>query len=182
MNNDKATAFTLIELLVVIAIIAILAAILLPAMNAAFRKAEKAQAQTEIRSIETAVKAYYNEYSRYPNGNGLAADFQYGALSGDDVNNRQLMNTLRSINAQGNVDYSNNMRRIAFLEVSESSLSTVGDFIDPWTNQYEITVDSGFDNNCNNVPIYNAVTNKSVVVWSQGPDGEEGNNDDVKSW
>ncbi|MFH0952981.1 MAG: prepilin-type N-terminal cleavage/methylation domain-containing protein [Verrucomicrobiota bacterium] len=181
-HHSLRSAFTLVELLVVIAIIAILAAILLPAMNAAMKQGEKAQAVSEVKSVETAVKAYLNEYSKFPTGNGIAADYSYGGLGGY-VNNRELMNVLRSIDAAPNTGYVFNPRKIVFLEVAQGSLTANGDFTDPWGNQYEITADTGFDNTCNNMKGgYTTVANRNVVVWSRGPDGTANTSDDIRSW
>jgi prepilin-type N-terminal cleavage/methylation domain-containing protein len=175
-------AFTLVELLVVIAIIGILAAILLPTVQKAFEKAEKAQAQAEIKSIETATKAYLNEYSKFPEGNGNANDFSYGSLADDDRPNRYLVNVLRSrASPDGNPNDENNARKIIFIEVSTNSLSS-DNFVDPWGNQYEITCDTAFDNDCKVKGGYDAVQNRNVVVWSPGPDGEIATVDDLKSW
>jgi len=67
-------AFTLIELLVVIGIMVLLAAILLPTVLRAIGQAEKVQANSDIKQIETAVKAFFNEYGRYP-GQVKSEDF-----------------------------------------------------------------------------------------------------------
>jgi prepilin-type N-terminal cleavage/methylation domain-containing protein/prepilin-type processing-associated H-X9-DG protein len=55
-------AFTLIELLVVIAIIAILAAILFPVFAQARESARKAQCQSNLKQIGTAVVMYTQDY------------------------------------------------------------------------------------------------------------------------
>ena len=65
-RKRKRGAFTLIELLVVIAIIAVLASVLLPAMNAALKKADATKARAEVKSLVNAWKAYFNEYGRWP--------------------------------------------------------------------------------------------------------------------
>ena len=68
VSQRKRGAFTLIELLVVIAIIVVLASVLLPAMNAALKKADETKARAEVKSLVNAWKAYFNEYGRWPVG------------------------------------------------------------------------------------------------------------------
>ena len=166
--------FTLVELLVTIAIIAILAGILLPAVIGAFKKASEAQARSEVKSIETAVKAYLNEYSRFPEGSGQADNqWIYGQGSRD---NRDLMAVLRGINT------TLNPRRIVFLEIQENSLSSNGDFLDPWDNQYRIALDTSFNNILETgVTGIGSLTGRTVAVWSLGSGGV-GTNTLIKSW
>jgi len=59
-------AFTLIELLIVIAIIAILALIAIPNFLEAQVRAKVARVQTSMRTIATALEAYYVDFNNYP--------------------------------------------------------------------------------------------------------------------
>ncbi len=181
---NKRYGFTLVELLVVIAIIAILMAITVPVISSAIDSARRAQAQTEVRSIATASVAYLNEYARFPHGSG-GSDQSYGEVGRQ---NEELINVLRAVPGTGNPNHQNNPRRIVFLEVSDRSLDTEtpatgGNFMDPWDNQYNITLDTDFDGDCN-VPMYGLVENRRAVAWSFGKEtaGGSDTNKHVRSW
>lgn len=58
--------FTLIELLIVVAIIAILAAIAVPNFLEAQTRSKVARVKADMRSLATAIEAYYVDNNRYP--------------------------------------------------------------------------------------------------------------------
>ena len=62
-NRKKMAGFSLIELLVVIAIIAILAGILLPALNAAKRKALSISCMSQMKTVIAAAQFYAGDYN-----------------------------------------------------------------------------------------------------------------------
>lgn len=71
MNTRKARrrGFTLVEMLTVIAIIVLLAGMLLPAVAEAQRKVYQYASRSQIRSIETAINAFKQDWREYPNSN-----------------------------------------------------------------------------------------------------------------
>lgn len=164
--------FTLIELLVVIAIIGILASISVPVVGRAIESARRAQANTEVASLETAIRAYYNEYSRFPHQ--AAAKDEY--IDG----NSDLINVLRAREGIGNTGHQNNRRRIVFMETTERSLSQNNqgevednpDFIDPWGNPYRVVVDVEFDGSVE-PPDHDELEGRIVAVWSTGDDPDD---------
>jgi len=173
-TRPRRTAFTLIELLVVMGIIALLVALLFPAIGAARQAANRARAEQEAKSIETAIKSYLNEYGKYPLQNASTADKEY---TGGDYS--ALIATLRGL------DTTNNARRIVFLEAAEGSV-TNNVMLDPWDLAYKVKADWNFDNAVQPTSYASNLVGRTVAVWSAGPDRKSGNateqQDDVVSW
>lgn len=187
-QNRHSQAFTLVELLVVIAIIAILIGLLQPAIFKAMEKGKITSAQVEAKSIEAAVKSYLNEYSKLPARNPNA-DYAYGKAPEASEENKILLNTLRSVSDTGNTGYTNNPRKIVFLDVSTNRLidpvtsAYDGNYRDPWKQQYEIMLDTTYDSSVSNSAFtYKYIQGRNVAVWSRGPDTKENTSDDVKTW
>ncbi|WP_435770821.1 prepilin-type N-terminal cleavage/methylation domain-containing protein [Nocardioides sp. SYSU DS0651] len=65
LRRDE-SGFTLIELLIVIIILGVLAAIVVFSVRGISDNGEEAACRTEIRTVETAVEAYYAENDAYP--------------------------------------------------------------------------------------------------------------------
>ena len=64
--------FTLIELLVVVSLIGVLATLVLANFNAARQRGRDAQRKSDLRSLQAALRLYYNDHGKYPAGaNGV---------------------------------------------------------------------------------------------------------------
>lgn len=203
--RSTAEAFTLVELLTVIAIIAILMGLLFPAIGIVKEQARKVQAKTDVTNIVAAVKQYYTEYGKYPPVVATATaptatapdDFIGDVASGAGIHTNALFNTLRSISAGVNENYVFNPRRIVFFEgkiandpvaprsgFSDNAPSPdqQGFFYDPWGKEYNIVIDSNYDNTIDISTQYSDFTDTPVRVgcgaFSMGKDNKLGTNDD----
>jgi len=186
-GRNRQDAFTLIELLVVIAIIAILIGLLFPAFQAVQNQAKQTQAKNDLTQIVNAVNAFYTEYGKYPPAT-------------DDVviaDNSTLFNVLRAM------DPTNNPRQIVFINPPYVKNDTAGQrragvsptdgkYYDPWGTQYQVAIDTNYDNQMTNPYTPNtgagpSPLNIGVIAWSLGKDGVQGTtnfsaSDDVISW
>lgn len=199
-----ASAFTLVELLTVIAIIAILMGLLFPAIGIIKEQARKVQAKNDVTNIVAAVKQYYTEYGKYPAVQDPPPTGGTDDLVGDPVvnptggNNNALFNTLRSIPEGLNVNYKFNPRRIVFFEgkgatdpaaprggfADKTQDPTMkGNFYDPWGKQYNVVIDSNYDNVITLDTQYTDFATKDnprvgCGAFSLGKDNKLGTNDD----
>lgn len=199
----KQTGFTLVELLVVMGIIGILMALLFPAIGAARKAALKSQAQTEVRSIATAIEAYFNEYGKLPipdayqgkDSGGISQRgtyFSYNLSTTDrGFGSRQIImiltandtikngTTLSSTLDDGEYKKIMNPRKIVFLEAQSADNTTNavnGYFLDPWGNQYHIALDSDYNGKMeffSGGAAINETVTKNAIVYSFGPSGVE---------
>lgn len=160
--SGKARGFTLIELLVVVTIIGILLGILLPVINAVILNAQKQQANTEVKALEIALRAYQTRYTRFPPGTGepgqavrqTLLDILSGANSGAD-----------------------NPAGVRFLEYKSSSVQN-GEYVDPWGKPYQVSTDTNLDNRNGSLSVA-----RPILVWSGGPDEDLSTlNDNIKNW
>ena len=160
-------AFTLVEVLVVLGIIMILAAILLPAVMAAIKNAQRRKATTELVSIKNAVAAYHNDYGKLP----LANAGQGGAdhlLS--EAESKAVLRVITGADTQLNP------KHVGYLE--SHSEADDGTCQDPWDKQYRLVMDSNYDGKI----VYRGQTYRMIcIAISSGPDGVLDTADDLVS-
>lgn len=65
-QRTRRNGFTLIEIMVVVIVIGVLSALILPSFLGRAEKARVAAAQQQIRSLETAIVLFQQDYSRFP--------------------------------------------------------------------------------------------------------------------
>lgn len=147
--------FTLVELLVVIAIMMILIGLLMPALSAARYSARKGSARSEVKQLETAWKAYYDDYRELP-------------FSGTRAMDNGACLILRG----------GNPRQVYYLEFEDSEIVT--GFLDPWGSPYRVAF-AGAGGNQVAAGAHGTLM-RAIAVWSIGRDGEEATDDDIKSW
>ena len=227
--SQHTRAFTLIELLVVIAIIAILVGLLFPAFKAVQNQARSTQAKNDLTQIVNAVNAFYTDYGRYPvapAATDTCFNWNLGPCASPQVSKGSdwLFNELRGCTAASTSCSSNlnspiiNARQIVYLSPPivkdpnnpKSGIATnltpggrIGRFYDPWGSEYNVVIDTVYNNSVIN--IYGAQNvggagvdpiPQGVAAWSNGRDLQVGTNsnyiyrnpttgaqsDDVISW
>jgi type II secretory pathway pseudopilin PulG len=204
-------AFTLIELLAVIATIAILVGMLFPAFKAVQSQARSVQAKNDLTQIVNAVNAFYTDYGKYPIPTPTPADPTFGP-GGTPATNQTLFTELRGCAAAAGscpAAATINTRQIVFISPPDvknsaaprSGIGTtggvggnVGQYFDPWGNNYVIRIDGDYNNQVANPYTANAGATPNlqlgVIACSLGPDGAGGQGDknsgaaadDVISW
>jgi prepilin-type N-terminal cleavage/methylation domain-containing protein len=128
-------AFTLVELLVVVTIIGLLVGLISVAVPKALESGMKAKAKGELTAIVAAVKAYKQEYGRFP-GDPAAVNRLYSSNSSPNM--KDLMKVLggdATTQLDGQIA---NPKGVRFFEGGK----TDGTLLDPWSREYLVLIDS----------------------------------------
>lgn len=176
--SKQTKGFTLVELLVVIAIIAVLAALASPAIMGALKKAKIAKATGVCTAFEVAVDNFESEYNYLPFGGGSAPSRDETDLRSDDA--------LVAVLA-GREDVIN-FKQIRFFDQPKPKGTKESNYkdgmhvsgknaklYDPWGETYYISMDYDMDGELAD-PYGGAdpISGRKVLIWSTGPDKEEG--------
>jgi prepilin-type N-terminal cleavage/methylation domain-containing protein len=169
VKRSNQTGFTLVELLVVISIVGLLAGLMSVAIPRAMESGKKAKAKGELTAIVAAVKAYNQEYGRWPGSSTADIDKTF-----QDANSKSLLSALSGTNNT----LVENPKSVRFLE----GASTDGTMKDPWGMQYFIILDS---DESNSMTYQSKTISISVLAVSFGKDKTQdttpGSGDDVFS-
>ena len=161
--------FTLVELLVVISIIGALAGIMVPTIKGAMEAGKKAKAKGEENAIVAAVKAYKQEYGRWPGSVTATSDTTF-----KDADSESLLSALSGTNNT----LVENPKSLRLLE----GASAAGTMKDPWGTQYLVVVDT---DESNSMTYLGKTISMSVLAVSFGKDMKQdatpGSGDDVFS-
>ena len=132
--RSSQTGFTLVELLVVVTIIGLLVGLISVAVPKAIESGMKAKAKGELTSIVAAVKAYKQEYGRFPGD--LSKTNLFASNSSPDI--KTFMKVLSGDSTALLDSQVANPKGVRFFEGAK----TDGTMDDPWGGQYLVLVDS----------------------------------------
>ena len=186
--------FTLVELLVVISIIGLLAGLMSVAIPRAMESGKKAKAKGELTAIVAAVKAYKQEYGRWPATEPISANSsaEFGAWYGPSKwasgtglsRGKDLMRILSGQNIGSGLGSAwpgpMNPKLVRFLEGAMQD----GTFLDPWGTQYCVKMDvnesGGVEYGTGSAG--NENLRMSVIAVSLGKNRVQEDNPSVKGW
>ena len=168
-STAPASAFTLVELLVVVSIIGLLVGLLAAGIPRAMDAGMKAKAKGESTAIVAAVKAYKQEYGRFP-GDVTQSNVTFTSNSSPSVQNLiKVLNGDNTTSLDSAGSQAANPKGVRFLEGSKGGTSGLPD---PWGNQYVVVVDTGETGGVTYTNAGTAVNLRvSVLAVSYGSDG-----------
>ncbi|NBR71105.1 MAG: type II secretion system protein [Proteobacteria bacterium] len=160
-------AFTLVELLVVVSIIGLLVGLLAAGIPLAIEKGMKAKAKGEATAIVAAIKAYKQEYGKFP-GDVSVANRLFSSNSSPDT----ISSLMQVLSGDATATLNNeiaNPKGVRFFEGADTN----GTMLDPWGGQYLVLVDSSETGSVTYTYAGSAVNLRiSVLAVCYGSDGK----------
>jgi type II secretory pathway pseudopilin PulG len=183
-----------VELLVVISIVGLLAGLMSVAIPRAMEAGKKAKVKGELTAIVAAVKAYKQEYGRFPSSATASDDEHLYAsyCTGQTKFSTQPYGPTKDLVSilSGNNLNNLNPKQVRFLEATGASTTYV--WLDPWGKEYCVMFDTNEDGGVEywgDGNWQNPNIKLSVIAVSAGPnkivDGGAENSstcDDIFSW
>ena len=155
-------AFSLVELLVVVSIIGLLVGLLTALIPRALDAADKTKAKGDLSSIVAAVKAYRQEYGKWPVAPSKMdqASDEFNSWYGPPTQLQESKDLMKILSGDPTVQKEGqtmNPKGVRFLEGPKSD----GTFQDPWGNQYSVKMDT---NESGGVEYYGVGNQENVRV------------------
>lgn len=193
-RDSRSTGFSLVELLVVVSIIGLLVGLSATVIPRALEAGDKAKAKGDLMAIVAAVKAYKQEYGRFPSTAGTTDDehvYASYATSQIKFSTKPYGRSSDLIAILCGEDKNQlNPKKIRFLETAKMDSQYV--WKDPWGQEYCVMFDTNDDGGVEYWGDGNwehPNIKQSVIAVSAGPnkavDGKAENSsscDDVFSW
>ena len=130
----------------------------------------------EMKSIETAIKAYQNKYGRLP----ADVDFPFDVALSKDKRDVRSQSVISVLTVGDNMAVGKNPAEMVFLDPQGNNVD--GTFVDPWGYQYRIALDTDYNNR---VVVAGEEIRRKVAIVSVGLyflKNNAGTNDLIKSW
>lgn len=200
----RRSGFTLVELLVVIAVIAVLTGLALPAISAVRTRSQVRETEATLDRIKLALATYQNDFGDYPPSIGRPLGLQLnGSNDGAELMLRCLSTRARSgpylqldDRMLGNTD-GDRLRSGADPTRSSFGTPDLLEPLDSWQNPIVYIHNTQYDAGGNAVlregglaavpaskspetKQYHGLT--TFQLWSAGPDGQAGTDDDIRRW
>ena len=155
-------AFSLVELMVVVSIIGLLAGLLTALIPKALDAADKTKAKGDLSAIVAAIKAYRQEYGKWPVAPSKMdqASDEFNSWYGPPTQLQESKDLMKILSGDPTVQKEGqtmNPKGVRFLEGPKSD----GTFQDPWGNQYSVKMDT---NESGGVEYYGVGNQENVRV------------------